>query len=49
MGAAGGAVTGVQVGGEDVAFRQDGTTLTLPAAIRITPESPLTISLAAVI
>ena len=49
VGAAGGAVTGVQVGGEEAAFRQDGPALAFPDAIRITPDSPLTISLSALI
>ena len=49
MGAAGGAVTGVQVGGEDADFRQDGTTLAFPNAIRVTPEAPLTIFLSEMI
>ena len=49
VGAAGGAMTGVQVGGEDAAFRQDGPALVFPDAIRVTPDSPLSISLAALI
>ena len=42
-------VTGVRVGGEDVAFRQEGTTLAFVETVRILPGSPLTIALAAVI
>ena len=49
VGAAGGMVTGVQVGGGETAFHQEGATLTFLNAVRVTAEAPLTISLAAII
>ena len=47
VGAGGAAVTGVQVGGVDVAFRQDGGTLAFSGTVRITPDAPLAIALSA--
>ena len=49
VGADGGMVTGVQAGGADATFQQDGATLTFPNAVRVTAEAPLTISLAAIV
>ncbi|MDE0449483.1 MAG: GH116 family glycosyl-hydrolase [Spirochaetaceae bacterium] len=49
VGAAGGAATGVQVGGAGVAFRQDDATLAFSEAVAITPGAPLTIALSAMV
>ena len=49
VGAAGGAVTGVQVGGVDATLQQEGATLTFPVAVRVTPEASLVISLSTMI
>ena len=42
-------MTGVQVGDADVAFRQDDSTLAFSEPVYITPDAPLTISLATMI
>ena len=49
VGAAGNAVIGVREGGADVPFQQADAILAFPAAVRVTPASPLTISLAAMV
>ena len=46
-GAAGGAATGVLLGGNDHLFRQEGATLTFPGPLRVTAAAPLTITLGA--
>ena len=49
VGADGGMVTGVQAGGADATFQQDGATLAFPVAVRVTPEASLVISLSTMI